>query len=570
MKNFHKIIYFLAVCLSLGSCATTEQPVDNTPVTPAVQIEPQKGRISPEISAARALKYNLNTVKQQILPKFAGGKAQQEAFANLNKLREGQPAGLAVSLKELDFAILYTALNFRHNDENFDFLLNQTTSQHLILGALKAHKTTLYGQRKSPELNRLIRQYKKQIEALLKKSPDSKEQLKALENGIDRLNAVQQTLEQNNADFRQLVKVETGRIDVDGRRFFETVALPLKITAADYQNTAFSSRSDLKLFPTFTLPDITQKINNQYSQIGTGVEGIYLQDSARLQNLSAQGDAQASVLLQTMLNYQKAGKAKKEKLLPKLAEEFYKAVYLQVETAFELASRTSADYEIQLNNISEIKQALQKLEKVSRPSEEQRIELLKKKIELIENENLADQILAEKTMTITALRFYNGQLQITPETLNSSIADIAAHLKEAFAVQQKKAVSEENNPLIFRQEAEASTAWAHGENWLETLMAQNPKPASPVLMSKKAATNKDYNQNTTLQLGAFLDKETAEAEWLKLKNIYPELQSYTPVYEPTSAAGIPLFRLQIKSPQGGFRDLCIKLRRDNRECLLRD
>ena len=168
-----KITYFLAVSVLLTSCASSPQPVDKeasseTSVQP-IHIEPQKGRISVENSISRAFKYNQNNLKKQITPKFFGQEAKESAFANLHKLREGQAPNLATSLKELDFATLYASVNYAQHPDKTDTILNQIVAQNITMAAIKAHKNALFANKKTFELRRLVRQYQKQIEAILKK-----------------------------------------------------------------------------------------------------------------------------------------------------------------------------------------------------------------------------------------------------------------------------------------------------------------------------------------------------------------------------------------------------------------
>lgn len=567
LKRLQKIAYFLTVSLLLNACTTPSQPVDNSSQkNDIIQIENHKGRLNLETAIARSLKYNIQPVKQQISNKFLGPEARQNAFSNLRKLKEGQSAGLAVSQKELDFSILYTAINYNTDAQKIDDIFNQITAQNIVLATIKAHKNALYEHKKAFEVKRKIRQYQKQIADLIKKpSNKSYAYQKKLEESIDTLNTILVTMEQNLKDFRQLVKIETSKLEFEGRRFFDTIALQPQINITDYQRAAFKNRIELADFPTFSLENISKTISDKYPEKQTPAEY-----SDPQQNIIARGDAQASVLLQTMLDYQKAGKGKKQELLPKLSEELHKAIYLQVETAYQLAKRTTSDYEEQQKNIKQIQQLISKLEKTSHPTEEQRINLIQARTDLLKNELLADQILAEKALTISSLRFYDGQIKISQNFLQKGIPEIAAYFSENL---QKEISSEKQTSYVSAQNSSdlaENTGWAHGENWLEDLMSKNPIPTTPKLMSSAQTTPQNYNQKTSMQLGAYLNEETAQKEWNKLITDFPELAAYKPNYEQISAAGIPLFRLTIKSTSGGFKEICAKLRQKGRECFLRD
>ena len=582
MKKLYKIACFISVLSLLSACQTDNSAVDKKTTTDtSIQIEQPKGRLSVETSVARALKYNQNNIKSLIEPKFLGDEARQNAFTNLRKLREGQNPGLSVSLKELDFAILYTAANNMQHPDKIDMLFNQATAQNLTLGTLKAHKSALYGHKKTFEIQRKIRQYKKQLETFAKKQ--QKEQLSEddlayknkLEDAVDSLNQMIQAFAQNNSDFQQLVKVDAKHIELEGAGFYDKISLPPQSSATPYLEKAFDNRFELMDFPTYSLEEIDKKITDQYPDNSAEVKGFYIQDKAYQQNLSARADAQASVLLQTMLDYQKAGRSKKNTIRPKLSEELHKAIYLQVETAYQLACRASADYEIQRVNIKEIQQNIHKLEKVSRPSLKQKLDLLQARLDLLTNENLADQILAEKAMTLIALQFYSGQIFVTPEFFQKSISEMSNALNKAFkaklssnkSAQQTSSIREKNDTDVLKNN---KNDWAHKENWLEDLMAEKTQKSSQKLMSKPRETSTDYNAKKTLQLGAFLDKQAAADYWFKISKEFSDLQKYQPLYQQTTVAGIPLYRLIVSSPQGGFKNLCILLRRNNYECILRD
>lgn len=573
MKKSHTKACLFALTILLTACAAKEQSVDiSSSIEHSGNIEPQKGKLTVEMSLARGTSYNINAVKQKISPKILGNEAKNEALKNLEKFRSQQTLSLAVSLKELDFAIFYTAANTINKEEKVDTLLNQMTAQNLVLGTLKAHKSTLFGQKKLFETKRLIRQYQMQLATLLKRSPgDSSEYRQALENNIDKLKAFEQTMEDNIADFRQLVKVDAHKLELDGRRFFDTIALQPQTSPSDYQTAAFENRLELQGLPNLSLEDISQKVGELYSD-SLSVEGVFVQDTAYQEALITKGDQQANALLRTALDYQKASSNKKNEIFPHLTEELYKAVYLQVETAYELARKTTADYELQKTNIQQIKEDIRKLEKTSRPSEEQKIDLLNARFDLLENETLADQILAEKALAITGLRFYSGQINIPSDWLKQNLDSQASFFKRELQKNLSLDTNNSDSTMYSDKTSFLSSKpdWAHKDNWLENLINENPQPAKPLLMSKPLSSQKDYDRSTIMQLGSFLEQETAQKEWKKLTSEIYELKNYEPHYEQASIAGIPLFRLFVKSPKGGLKNICAKLRQKGHECLLYD
>ena len=582
LKFFEKTSYFLTLCAILCGCTTSNQVVDNSEQkidSHPIQIEQQKGRIDTETAIARTLKYNFEPIKKQLSSKIKDSVAQTNTFFTLQKIREGQNLSIATSLKELDFAILSTVVNTTENPQTSEQLISQVTIHNLTLGTIKAHKAAMYGHKKSFEWNRLIRQYQSQIATLLKKaqndfSEDEFTYKKELENTIDRLKLYLQNTEQNTTDFYQLTRLDSPYPDLDGKTFYEKNVLPLQSKADTYQKSAFTNRLELKNIPSYSLDTIALDLANQYPESNSHISGYYLQDSTQDEILSRLGDEAAVRLLQTANTYQKNGKDKSS-LKSQLSKDLHKAIYLQLELAYRLATRTAADYDIQINNLKQLKQNIQKLEKLGRPNLSQKIELLQAKQELWENENLADQILAERTVAVCALQFYSGLIEPTPEILDKNIADIASfvntalHKKVSFATPRSinKISSEADEYTLVTQKEN----WAHKENWLEDLMAEKQSPQSEKIMSKPLTIPKTKTTpNKTVQLGSFLDKETAQKEWYQLTKDFPELSKYTPLYDTTSVAGITLHRLSIKYPQETSKELCTQLHKKGKECTLQD
>ena len=569
LKILFKSTYFLAFALLLNSCVANNQPVDNSQpsskVNHSVSYEAPKGRLTPEMSISRAIKYNIDNLKKQITPTFIGKDAGYNLSKNLQKIQENEHSELAKSLKELDFAILYTSLNISSSpQEKGNNILIQATAQNITLATLKAHEAAYYSHKKLFEYNRLKRQYQNQIASIIKKkqniSPEEIEYQRQLEENIDKLSNYILSAEQNINDFYLLTKIEKSKTVPEGRNFYEKNILLPQYNAENYIKTAFEKREDISFFTPHSFEEISLILADQDIDFTPPVSGFYIPDTAFEQKLSINGSKQASQLLKAFQDYQKSGHKKQ---LSTLSEEFYKAVYWQIQIAYQLAKHISADYDVQLRNIQQLKNNLRKLEKTTKATPQQRLDLLKIRMDILENENIADQIFTERTMTAVALQFYSGLLQVKPEDLNQNTDYIATVLLKNF--QNKPSSSIIHKPSY---EKSISQEWAHGNDWLEELMSAQQKPVPTQLMSKQK--NKDYNQNSTMILGSFLDTLSADKEWIEMKKLCPELEQYTPTYEKTSAAGITLFRLIVKYPTGGFKNVCICLRNHNKECFLQD
>ena len=79
----------------------------------------------------------------------------------------------------------------------------------------------------------------------------------------------------------------------------------------------------------------------------------------------------------------------------------------------------------------------------------------------------------------------------------------------------------------------------------------------------------DYNQRKILQLGAYMQKENADLEWKMLRQLYPELQNKSPKIERAEVNGQMWYRLIVESEDGGWVNLCEKLKNDRFGCILR-
>ena len=97
---------------------------------------------------------------------------------------------------------------------------------------------------------------------------------------------------------------------------------------------------------------------------------------------------------------------------------------------------------------------------------------------------------------------------------------------------EKRIFSSSENPDIAPETADN---WAHKENWLEILMAENKNYNPQKLISKPVSGTKDFNAKTILQLGAFLDKESAAKEWQTLSLEFPELQKVSTIIRKQAA-----------------------------------
>ena len=66
-----------------------------------------------------------------------------------------------------------------------------------------------------------------------------------------------------------------------------------------------------------------------------------------------------------------------------------------------------------------------------------------------------------------------------------------------------------------------------------------------------------------------MQKENADLEWKMLRQLYPELQNKSPKIERAEVNGQMWYRLIVESEDGGWVNLCEKLKNDRFGCILR-
>lgn len=574
LKTLRKLVGCLAFLLLVSSCSSTQQSVASLEPTKeetkAIRIEPHKGRISPTVAVARSLKYNNDAIKKLMTDKVLGVDAQQNVKQHLQQMKDNSSGSVAVAIKELDFAILFAAVNYYPTDKEKGLLLNKTVSDLLIQGTLKAHKTALYNAKKIFEVKRKLRQHQKQLTIFIRKQSQNSlteadlQYKKILEDNIDDLKKMQQKMEQEINDYVQLVRVDNKKLDLDGKNFFEQLKLPENADEKAYQLVALENRYELDGFARLSFSDVTGLVTAEYPENEERIKGFYLQDAVYTKGLVERGDAQAQKLVDVTLEYLKAKPRRKADIAIKLGKELYKAIYIRQELAFNLAQKAQKDYVAQLHNLKQIQYTLQKLGKISRPNAQQQAEILKMRHELLQNQNLADEIIAEKIATYVSLNLYTNSNNITSDVWDKNISELADFVKELLMAEVVKYDDKEDAISL------DDKGWAQKENWLEEVMEA---PKKQVIKEKKIMSKpllRNNNKLKLMQLGAFLEKSTAEKEWKQLIVDVPELQNYVPVYDNIRLADIPMVRIIVRSDSEDLYQICQKVQNKGHECFLRD
>ncbi len=593
MNNFLKICFFTSFVTIFCSCSTSNQP-KNTDIQVdelffAQDPESVKGKLDVYSSMARAVKYNIDVTAQNMNKKiFSDNPNMQprEVIRKVLNVKTGKENPLYDGLRALDFSIVYAVSRLSDNRAYVDAAIYAKSAQNLALAAIKSHKDALFAQKKVKEIDRLMARENKVLAELNKKLERAgslaKEELaykKGLEVSLLKLSEMRSSLLFNEADYARLVKADERKMELEGRKFYEIDDFDKKLDVQTFQRSAYHNRSEFALSKemnkSYSFREVEANLLEKYPEIERlQINGYNAEDPIFAEELERRANKVAIELVDAVMAYQASTKAEEKKFLKaKAFDNLTIAIFTQVELAFDLVKAADYDEEVIAKNIRTLRKEIKNLEKRYRLNAEQKIELLNLKVALSAAELKESQILAEQAVAIRSLYFYAGFSPFNKTLLRASVKDIATTLKLGFnqdVVEMLAAV-----PEAQKKEERIENKWAKQDDWLEKLMKEKKPVKKAIDLPNKPLTNFDlyegeeFNKKKIMQLGSYRQAENANVEWAMLKELYPEFQSYNPVIEKTKVNKKTMYRLVIRSADGGFRDICNKLRRDRVECILR-
>lgn len=593
MNNFLKICFVVSFVTIFCSCSTSNEP-KNTDIQVdelffAQDPEPVKGKLDVYSSMARAVKYNIDVTAQNMNKKiFSDNPNMQprEVIRKVLNVKTGKENPLYDGLRALDFSVVYAVSRLSDNRAYVDAAIYAKSTQNLVLAAIKSHKDALFAQRKVKEIDRLMVRENKTLAELNKKLERAgslaKEELaykKGLEVSLLKLSEMRNALLFNESDYARLVKADERKMELEGRKFYEIDDFDEKLDVQTFQRSAYHNRSEFALSKemnkSYSFREVEANLLEKYPEIERlQINGYNAEDPIFAEELERRANKVAVELVDAVMAYQANTKEEEKKFLKaKAFDNLTIAVFTQVELAFDLVKAADYDEEVITKKIHSLRKDIKNLEKRYRLDAEQKIELLNLKVSLLSAELRQSQILAEQALAIRSLYFYAGFSPFNKTLLRAKVKDIATTLKLGFnqdVVEMLAAV-----PEAQKKEERIENKWAKQDDWLEKLMKEK-KPSKKVIdLPNKPLTNFDlyegeeFNKKKIMQLGSYRQAENANVEWTMLKELYPEFQSYNPVIEKTKVNKTTMYRLVIRSADGGFRDICNKLRRDRVECILR-
>ena len=593
MNNFLKICFAVGFVTIFCSCSTPNEP-KNTDIQVdelffAQDPEPVKGKLDVYSSMARAVKYNIDVTAQNMNKKIFNDNPNmqpREVIRKVLNVKTGKENPLYDGLRALDFSIVYAVSRLSDNRTYVDAAIYAKSAQNLVLAAIKSHKDALFAQKKVKEIDRLMARENKILAELNKKLERAgslaKEELaykKGLEVSLLKLSEMRNALVFNEADYARLVKADERKMELEGRKFYEIDDFDEKLDVQTFQRSAYYNRSEFalskELNKSYSFQEVEANLLKAYPELERlQINGYNAEDPIYAEELERRANKVSVDLVDAVMAYQASTKAEEKKLLKSKAfDALTIAVFTQVELAFDLVKAADYDEEVITKNIHSLRKEIKNLEKRYRLNAEQKIELLNLKVALLSAELKESQILAEQALAIRSLYFYAGFSPFNKTLLRARVKDIATTLKLGFnqdVVEMLAAVPEEQ-----KKEERIENKWAKQDDWLEKLMTEK-KPGKKVIdLPSKPMTNFDlyegeaFNKKKIMQLGSYRQAENANVEWAMLKELYPQFREYNPVIEKTKVNKKTMYRLVIRSADGGFRDICNKLRRDRVECILR-
>lgn len=594
MEN--RIVKFLLILFTAGlicSCAGNEKTLDTVPepedIVYADEVLPLNGKLNVYTSMARAVKYNVDPAVKTIHRKLLdtpNPQSPREALRNMLKAESNGENQLYDSVRILDFAVMYAMSVLSTNPEYIDANLYAKTSQNLALQAISAHKDTLFAQRKIKEIDRFIAKEKKVAEGLNKKqarngvlNKDDLELKKGTEVIIYKLTLIRKNLEDMTKAYRRLVKVDSDAV-LEGRRFYELEDFDAKNQLETFLNAGLKNRSEFEASAAegrrYTMSEVKENAIKRYPEIETlALNGYDIKDALYIEKLRRRASKIADNLLIATEEYRKAKEpADKIKWKNQAFDEVGAAILAQIEIDYDIVRMVDADFGGISEKINNLRKEIKRLERSRNLPVAEKIELLNKKVEIIQLELTESQISAERATALRSLYFHSGLTPFNRRLLRAEVLGIEENLKIAFnrdmieMLAQAKAVK----PAV----KQSVSNWAKEENWLEELV-DNPVPKTQKAVTVAAHPEGDFepyigekfNKLKVMQLGAYRERQNADLEWKMLKELYPQLTAYEPKVESSMQGGRRMYRLILKSPNGGFMNLCNQLRQDRVECLLR-
>ena len=604
---------FLAIFV-LVSCSgtprkTAEEKLQDTKYKEKVfhgTPEPVSGKLDVYATISRTVKYNADHMVESLNRKlfvYDENSTPKSIIESSLVSKNPDENPLFGSMRALNFSIMFATSALTENNLYLNHNLYEKASQNLALGAIKSHKDTLHALKALREIERQVKKEEKQLKELDDKfdrkgalSADEDYYKKGLEVSLLKLSRMKEALSSSVLDYNQLIHNKTEEApELEGKVFYELEDLDRSLTIESFQKTALVNRSEFKISQEFggsySFTDIQADLFKKYPQFErlninnyTIENPVYAKDlhertvdiSNRLvEKVIAYKNAEAKALTVTdknlrILSDEVVFKARREAF-----NQLTIAIFAQVETAYNLMKLADGDRNEIDTEVKALKKIINHLEKNIKSSADSKIELVNAGVKLLELEARKSEILGERAVAIRSMYFTAGFEPFDRELLNENIKEMATKLRARFNNEATEMLAAKvPESLIPVSEPGIDNKWAKQENWLEAVLDHRQTNAKAERMSEETGLFSLYegdepDTRQTMQLGAYKIQENADIEWALLSELFPELKTYSPQIEKAEVGGELFYRLKLVSADGGFKDICNRLRASRVECILR-
>lgn len=582
-----KISKFSALCtiVLLASCsmfgANKDAKIDADELVFAANPEPAEGRQDVYTSIARAVKYNVDVFSHNLNKKISGLDRQKQPddvikeviSANVNDENK-----LAQASRVLEFAIVDAVSALNDNQAYRDNYFYEVSSKHLALAAIKAHQSAWFANKKIKELDRMLRQEGKIIEALNAKEKRSgalsdKEYSyrKNQEVLLLRMTELNKNLSFAVMEYGDLTKSEPKNVELEGRRFYELDDFDKNYSIEIFQEAAVRNRKEFaqakEQVKSYTYTDMRHEILQQYPLVPSlDINGLKVENAVYERELYAKSMKVAHNLLQAVAKFaQTSAKNSNYQLLRRMVfDELGAAIFSQIELNYQMVQLADSDYDAAMRAQADLKKEIQRLNKIYHPTDADKLALLSAKITMVEMEHRLAQIKADRAVALRSLYFNAGLSPFNKTVLKAPIKDIAQTLKQYYnrdLIEMMSAVKAQMYTLP--SAAEGERGWAQSPNWLEDVVATSAKPHTVKKVEVKPG---NYHE---MQLGAYEYKDSANADWTELLIRFPELKHYQPEIVEADVDGRHWFRLIVHGSSAELQKSCQQLKAGGSDCLLR-
>ena len=580
-----KVLRVAAVVLTVASCtgnpASSERnKVEVEELVFAMNPEPLNGKADVYTSMARAAKYNTDAAAKNLNKRVFGSGAEQtprDIIRQALNVKATPENPLGDSMRILDFSVIYaiSVLSGQpaYNENNF----YAKSAQDLALAAIKAHKNTLFAEKKIREIRRVIDREQKVLRSLKEKeerngslSDAEVEYKKNLEVVLLKLNELMNALIFNEVEYAGLIKTDDKDIRLEGRRFYELEDFDKKTSLKLFQDAAVRNRSELAIAKDFGIyydyAAIEHNTGLKYPEISRlEVNGMDINNPRYAAKLEERAEKIAENLLGKVRAYRDSDKPEeKQKLRKEAFDELGMAIFAQAEIAYNVVLLDDLEVENAARQLKVYDKELRELKK-QRQDYKNKIAVLNKQLEIFALQLRQSQIVAERAAAVRALYFYAGLSPFNRTLLRGTLKDIETSLKQAFnrdMIELLAAVKGAPRP----EQPVLNNEWAKQDNWLEELV--DGRASTPAVTSS-GIYSQVYDSYKVMQLGAYSARANADKDWRMLSEKYEGLKAYPPYIEAVKSGGKILYRLQVRNPAGGLRDLCNEIRRGGDDCILK-